>query len=130
MACKVKVNRHGYLAFRLYWNGRESWEGTRWKDTPRNRERAEARAVLITEEMEKRTFEYLRWFPEGNRADEFKPKKDAPVEKKPQTVEEYYGEWIEKKKPPFVRLSLERDYRQGFSRYILPFMGGLELNCL
>ncbi len=27
MACKVKVNRHGYLAFRLYWDGNESWEG-------------------------------------------------------------------------------------------------------
>ena len=30
MACKVKVNRHGYLAFRLYWDGNESWEGTDW----------------------------------------------------------------------------------------------------
>jgi hypothetical protein len=49
MACKVKVNRHGYLAFRLYWNGLESWEGTGWKNSPKNRERAEARALIMTE---------------------------------------------------------------------------------
>ncbi len=130
MACKVKVSRHGYLAFRLYWDGRESWEGTQWKDTPRNRIKAEADALRISEQMEAGTFVYLKWFPEGNRADEFKPKKDAPVESKPQTVEEYYGEWIEKKKPPFIRLSLQRDYQQAFQKNILPFMGDMELNSI
>ena len=45
MACKVKVNRHGFLAFRLYWNGTESWEGTGLKDNAKNRKRVEARAV-------------------------------------------------------------------------------------
>ena len=57
MACKVKVNRHGYLAFRLYWDGNESWEGTAWKETPKNRMKAEARAVLISEHMENGTFD-------------------------------------------------------------------------
>ncbi len=74
MACKVKINRHGFLAYRLYWNGWESWEGTGLRDTPRNRKRVEARAVLINEEMEARAFDYLRWFPEGNKADQFKPR--------------------------------------------------------
>jgi len=128
MACHVKVNRHGYLAFRLFWDGRDSWEGTQWKDTPKNRERATARAVLISEEMESENFDYLKWFPEGNRADEFRPKIDKPVGDKPQTVREYYGEWIEKKKPPFIRLSLQRDYQQAFQKNILPFMGDMELN--
>jgi hypothetical protein len=114
MACKVKVNRHGYLAFRLYWDGLESWEGTDWKDTPKNRIRAEARAVLISEHMDKGTFDYLKCFPEGNRADQFKPKITQTVESTPITINSYYAGWIEKKKPPFVRKSLERDYRQAF----------------
>ena len=48
MACKVKVNRHDFLAFRFYWNGREFWQGTGWKDTPKNRIKAEGKAVEIT----------------------------------------------------------------------------------
>ena len=64
MACKVKVNRHGFLAFRLYWDAHESWEGTGLKDTPKNRQSMEARAVLISEEIERGTFDYLKWFPD------------------------------------------------------------------
>jgi hypothetical protein len=66
MACMVKVNRHGRLAFRLFWDGRESWEGTRWKNTPKNRLKAEADALRISEEMERGDFDYLKWFPDGN----------------------------------------------------------------
>ena len=78
MACTIKANRHGYLAFRLYWDGHKFWEGTRLKDTPKNRRRMEARAVLISEEMERRTFDYLAWFPEGNNAQQFRPAPTAP----------------------------------------------------
>jgi len=121
MACWVKVNRHGFLAYHLFWNGQRSWEGTGLKDTSKNRKRVEARAVLMSEEMENGEFDYLRWFHDGNKAHLFRPK-EAPVEQetKPQTVGEYYLGWIERKKPPMVRKSLGRDYRQHFSRYILP----------
>jgi integrase len=128
MACKVKLNRHGYLAFRLYWDGKESWEGTKWKDTAKNRERATARAVLMSEEMEQGTFDYLKWFPEGNKADQFRPNTTKAIQSKPQSVRQFYEGWIEKKKPPFVRKSLKRDYRQAFNRNILPIMGEMELN--
>src|SRR5262249_11361319 len=128
MACKVKVNRHGLLAFRLYWDGHESWEGTGLKDTPKHRQRMEARAVLINEEMEQGAFDYLKWFPEGNKAAQFRPEPERGGENKPVTVSEFFKEWISRKKPPFVRLSLERDYKQAFSKNILPFMGDLDLN--
>src|SRR5215472_15444652 len=118
MACSVKVNRHGYLAFRLYWDGHESWEGTGLTDTPRNRKRVEARAELMNEEMETGTFDYLRWFPEGNKAQQFKPK--TAKDSKPKTVGEYFQVWIQSKKPPAIRKGLERDYREHFRRYILP----------
>jgi len=128
MACKVKVNRHGRLAFRLFWDGRESWEGTCWKDTAKNRLKAEADALRISEEMERGTFDYLKWFPDGNRADEFRPKLERVGENKPVTITKFFKEWIKRKKPPFVRRSLERDYKQAFNRNILPFMGDLDLN--
>jgi integrase len=115
MACKVTRNRHGFLAFRLYWDGHKFWEGTRLKDTVKNRQRMEARAVLISEQMERGTFDYLSWFPEGNNAQQFRPPPTTP-----QTIGEYYCVWIERKKPPFVRKGLARDYRDQFRLYVLP----------
>ena len=111
MACKVKVNRHGFLAFRLYWDGHESWEGTGLRDTPKNRQRMEARAVLISEEIEQGTFDYLKWFPEGNKADVLQGGENLKPNIGDTTIGEYYDQWIETKKPPLVRKSLERDYR-------------------
>jgi integrase len=120
MACKVKVNQHGRLAFRLFWNGRDSWEGTRWKDTPKNRLKAEADALRISEAMERGEFDYLKWFPDGNKADEFRPKGEPQADDKSLTVGEYYRDWIERRKPPFVRPGLHHDYVRQFRRYILP----------
>jgi len=71
--------------------------------------------------MEERTFDYLKWFPEGNKAYLFK-RKEEPIKEETttKTVERYFEEWIQRKKPPFVRKSLERDYRQHFNCNILP----------
>ena len=120
MACKVKVNQHGYLAFRFYWNGREFWQGTGWTDTPKNRTKAEGKAIEITDEIEAGAFNYLKWFPKGNKAHEFRPKDTTPAKNKLVTVRKFYEEWIEKKKPPFVRIGLQRNYKQDFRRNILP----------
>src|SRR5437016_3696259 len=118
MGCKVKVNRHGFLAFRLFWKKMTSWEGTGLADTPGNRQLVEAQAVLISREIKKGVFDYLKWFPEGNKAELFRPK--VEVESKPKTVGEFYRGWIERKKPPFVRPGLHYDYTRQFRRYILP----------
>ena len=74
MACKVKVNQHGFLAFHLFWNRTRSWEGTGLRDTPENREFVKAQAVIMSREIKKRKFDYLKWFSEGNKADQFRPK--------------------------------------------------------
>jgi hypothetical protein len=65
--------------------------------------------------MEHGTFDYLKHFPNGNKAALFKPKA-AP----PKTIGEYYQVWIPRKTPPAVRPGLERDYRDHFRIYILP----------
>src|SRR5262249_31081090 len=126
MACKVKLNPHGNLAFRLYWNGIESWEGTGLKDTTKNRQRMEARAVLISEEIEKNTFDYLKWFPNGNKAYLFKPQLDKKPN--PQTVRQYYETWKKDKVPPFVKKTRGRKYRSHFEAHILPFQGELHMD--
>src|SRR5262245_13796990 len=125
MACKVKVNRHGFLAFRLYWDGHESWEGTGLRDTTKNRQRMEARAVLISEEMECGAFEYLKWFPSGNKASLFKPQTEKANERKaePKTIRQRYDDWIKDKVPPIAKKSRGRKYRSHFTVHILPLHG-------
>jgi len=39
----------------------------------------------------------------------------------------YFKKWIEGKKPPAVRMGLERDYREHFRRYILPQFESVKL---
>ena len=125
MGCRVTVNQHGKLTFRFRWNRKDFWEGTSLNDSPDNHKVVEAQAVLISSEIKKRTFDYLSWFPEGNKAHLFKPKEEPEEEHK--TMGEYYALWIERKKPPVVRMGLERDYRDHFRLYILPKFASVKL---
>ena len=125
MSCIVRTNRHGNLCLRLFWQGHEWQErvtnrGRPARDTQANRERAELRAKVISEEMQAGTFEYLRWFRNGNRAHEFRPNSETNAKPESITVGLYYRDWIERRKPPFVRPGLHHDYVRQFRRYILP----------
>jgi hypothetical protein len=64
--------------------------------------------VLMSEEIKDGTFDYVKRFPEGNKAHFFKPKNESEIKTK--TVGEFYRDWIERKKPPFVRPGLHYDY--------------------
>ncbi|HEC61964.1 MAG TPA: DUF3596 domain-containing protein, partial [bacterium] len=97
------------------------------KDTPENRKLVEAQALLIDREMRVGTFNYLHWFPYGNRAGYFN---QQAVKVKPRTLAGYYDEWILRKTPPLVRKSLARDYRQLFTAHIIPRLGHLFLEHL
>jgi Arm DNA-binding domain len=92
MGCSFRINRHGYLGFRLFWNGIESYEGTKLRDTSTNRAKVEARAQVINEEIASGRFDYLRWFPEGNAAWRFR----QPQAQEPRqliTVKDFFRRW-------------------------------------
>jgi hypothetical protein len=122
MSCVVRVNRHGYLAYRLRWRGMESHEGTGLRDTPANRAKLEARARVITDEMTEDRFDYLRWFPHGNKSHVFHPAPPPTF-----TVREYAdAHWLPSKVPGLVRRSRLRDYRRHLRR-VLPLVGDVLL---
>ena len=55
MAVQVSRSRHGYLALRIFWRGRDQWVGTKLRDDGeggKNRRRLEAKAILISERLE------------------------------------------------------------------------------
>jgi integrase len=115
---------------RLRWNGRESHEGTGLRDTPKNRAALEARASVITDEMRVGTFDYLRWFPEGNKTYLFRPS-PLPPPRKPLTVGEYTAEtWLPRKVPPLVRASLAQTYRKHLRKHILPVFSDTRLDAI
>src|ERR687892_7359 len=89
--CRVTVSRHGNLVFRVNWEGIRTWEGTQFKDTPENRRLMEAQATVIRHEMKAGTFDYARYFPEGNRArkEPVEPPSPALVP----TIRDYHDRW-------------------------------------
>ena len=129
MACKVVIKR-GFLTFRIYWQNRQTEVTTAWTETPKNRIKAEGRAQEISEQIKARTFNYLRWFPHGPLAEQFKPTPTLLTPVKSKTVQQYYGQWIERKQVPFVRKGQARDYRQHFNCYILDFLGDRNLQSI
>ncbi len=58
--------------------------GTALLDSVENRKDAEALARLISKAIRNGQFNYLEFFPKGNRAEEFKPKQE-----KPKTIGQY-----------------------------------------
>ena len=52
----------------------------------------------MSEEIEAGTFDYLKWFPNGNKADHFRPTVSKQLETKPLTIKQFYETWIEKKR--------------------------------
>jgi integrase len=122
MSCIVKLGARRKdggsrkLAFRLYFNGITSWEGMELIDTPQDRDLAEAKALLISHEMNQGVFDYLAHFPNGNKAYLFRP--DVPKPKAALTVRAYYQYWI-KKQTARVRPHRIKDYESQFRRHIL-----------
>jgi integrase len=136
-ACSVEVTATGLLRFRFRWKMpdgvvRKFAEATALRDTPENRERVERQAEMVGAEIRGGAFDYLKWFPNGNRATEFLVASGAPLPEKlvrsdRRTVRDYYTEWIERKIAPFVRASAARDYRGHFRGYVLDVLGDVAL---
>jgi integrase len=116
MACKVKRHKKSrFLIFRMFYKGSRFWEGTKLEDTPENRQLAEARALIISQEMKDGTFDYLHHFPAGNKRHQF------VLEQKPassETVESYYEKWILRQRGRVLPHRL-MDYKSQFKNHIL-----------
>ena len=116
MGCIVKVNQHGFLALRLFWNGIRSWEGTGRQDTPENRKLLESMARDISSQMKNGTFDYLYHFKNGNKARLFRPLDETSPSHV--TVETYYKTWIKKQKDR-VRAHRIKDYQSAIKGHVL-----------
>jgi integrase len=118
MACKVKRHKKSrFLIFRLFYNGMRFWEGTKLEDTPQNRQLAEARALIISQEMKDGTFDYLRHFPSGNKRYLFVREQQRPASS--ETVETYYEKWILRQENSALPHQF-KEYKSQITNHILP----------
>jgi integrase len=92
-----------------------SWEGTELPDTPKNRNQLEAAALVISSETKKKTFDYLKHFPKGNKAHLFQPAEQLSPSHV--AVKAYFKGWI-KKQADRVRAHRVKDY-QAIQRHVL-----------
>jgi len=132
MGCTIGKNRHGNLYFRLYHEGEEWPEAIRppLKDTEENRRRAEQRSRVIDAEIKAGMFDYLRWFPLGNRAGKFR-KTVALSHLQPDiTVEKYFEIWIDQLAPSRLGKNALGSYRSHLKKWVLPFFGSLPCHSL
>ena len=130
MGCRVKKspkNKAGKtnLAFRLIFRGPageeiRSWEGTKLEATAQNEKIMRARAVLIEDEIRRGEFNYLKHFPQGNKASLFNQYRAAT---EPKTIRQYYQSWKKDKIAPFVKKKRARMYASHFDVHILPVDG-------
>ena len=117
MACKVKRHKKSrFLIFRLFYKGSRFWEGTKLEDTPENRQLAEARALIISQEMKDGIFDYLHHFPAGNKRHLF-AREQRPASS--ETVETYYEKWILQQKNSALPHQF-KEYKSQITNHILP----------
>ena len=125
MGVRVVTNQHGYLRFRIFWNGRDIAVSTRFRDDGpqgRNRQLVSAKAILIEEEL-KRGAEPHRALLQVLGDCPLRLMPAPPPAPKARTLRSYYEEWIERKVPPLVRLSTAKRHRLCFKAIILPELG-------
>ncbi len=137
LACSVQTTPTGFLRFRFRWTLPDGGlryfsEATALRDTPDNRKRVQLQAELIGVQIRSGVFDYLKWFPNGNRVTDFLSAAIEESETKPidlgiETVRSYYEEWIRRKVVPYVRVSAARDYRNHFRSYIVDTLGDVPL---
>lgn len=129
MGCKLKTNRHGYLAFRVYFDGLETLEGTKYRDVPEYRPKVEAQARVIDQEIRDGTFDYLRWFPYGNLASRYQKVKEPG---RIITVRGFFRSWTESEVAGTRTVSAKwRSNRESYIRvHVLPTLGGTHLDQL
>lgn len=107
VACTLQKKK-GRLYFRIIWKKQTFWQKLNAPETLDEIESGTASARVISDEIEKGSFDYLRWFPHGNKAHLFKSQEQS-VSHSLITVRSYYEEWLPNQKDR-VRAHRTKDY--------------------
>ena len=79
MACIVKERRNGRLAYRLFWDGYRSWEGTGLRATDKRRATMEAKAAVMCAGDSRGSLRLPPLVPEWEQGPALPPVRKCPV---------------------------------------------------
>ena len=144
MGCWIEATPGGLLRFRFRITlpgdakPRKAGETTTLRDTPENRRTLAKDAAIIGAEIRAEKFDYLRWFPDGRYAANFRcgePVRtpDRPIgapSKSGVTLGDYFRDWLEMCESSNARASKPRDYLSHARVLLLPHIGDIRLTDL
>lgn len=132
MGCKLRITSTGTIAFRLYWRGAESQEGTGMRATTRNLERARVLSRKLDALVRSGAFtedDYRHYFAWGSRREILGMRpwhKHAPRAARV-TVGAYADRWLDAQRPPVIRENLHRDRRNALNAWVRPHLATVAL---
>jgi integrase len=112
--------KDGFLYLDFRWHGFRCREATRLPDSPANRAQVKRLVRQIDGEIAARTFDYLKWFPDGPKREIFAPP-PTPVNG-PAPFADYVRQWLDDKS---ARLApgTAYDWRRVVEGKLIPFFG-------
>jgi integrase len=113
-------SKDGYLYIDFRWRGLRCREATRLRDTTENRTQVRRTVRQIDGEIAARTFDYLKWFPEGRRAALFTP----PESVAPPLYRDHVTKWLDDKQAR-LGAGTAYDWRRIVESRLIPTFGGL-----
>lgn len=127
----LHLNRHGYFFIRFRWGDLQCSEGTKVKGRREGRKAIpldpgeytyiQKVAQEISKGITAGTFNYLEYFPKGNRAAHFKPGGASSFRGHAQN-------WLDEKRPPEGRQGTWEFYRSIIDSYLIPLFGSEPLS--
>jgi integrase len=116
-------SKDGYLYIDFRWRGLRCRETTRLRDSPENRTQVRRIVREIDGEIAARTFDYLKWFPEGRRAALFA----APQSATPPLYREYVKKWLDDKQAR-LGAGTAYDWQRIVESRLIPTFGGHQVS--
>jgi integrase len=113
-------SKDGYLYIDFRWRGLRCREATRLRDSTENRTQVRRTVRQIDGEIAARTFDYLKWFPEGRRAALFAP----PESVAPPLYRDHVTKWLDDKQAR-LGAGTAYDWRRIVESRLIPTFGGL-----
>src|SRR5687768_16843675 len=119
----MSPNRHGYLRICFRWQGVECKEGTKFKDTPINRQQLQRLAEQLQYEIDHGLFDYRRHFPRGTKVRLFGAEGDGPAHETRMPFAQYAVQWLETNRYTLTPATY-RSYRTAVHTHAVPFFAG------
>lgn len=118
---KIRTSKDGYLFMDFYYKEVRCREYTILEDNDKNRALLEKTMAIIEKEITKDCFDYLKYFPEGSRAEQFGNSARPLQQTKSQySFEQFAWKWYKASKVEW-KFSTDQDFRSIMENHLIAY---------